>query len=51
MPGIDLSQVRLGHFIGTYRFRFQRLARASRPVIAHLRTSPSAAAAPLPQPG
>ncbi|MCS6853302.1 MAG: hypothetical protein NZ523_00905 [Elioraea sp.] len=40
VPTIDLSRVRLGHFIGTYRFRGQRLARASRPVIEALAGRP-----------
>jgi hypothetical protein len=32
-PGVDITRVRFGHFIGTYRFERQRLARAGAALI------------------
>ena len=45
-PAIELARVRFGHFLGTYRFENQRLARASLPLIESMRRGdalPSAA--------
>lgn len=45
-PSIELARVRFGHFLGTYRFENQRLARASLPLIEGMKRGdalPSAA--------
>ncbi len=45
-PSIELARVRFGHFLGTYRFQNQMLARASLPLIEGMRRGdalPSAA--------
>ena len=50
-PGIDPRRLRFGHFIGTFRFRRQILARLSRRVLRELRAAAGEAAGRAATPG